>query len=153
MILRECYYVVYKTADYSDENKTKMHEDAYLNYTNALLVAQELTKCNDLAGEVSVIDGSTGEVLDTFDSNDATPAVEEKVEKPTTLDSNAFEDGLGGVWRKDEDEEDDLWSYDCSGISCNDCPYNLGRGPCYTDKLYIEDAMEIIDEAKMRIGK
>lgn len=151
MILRECYYVVYKTADYSNENKIKMREDAYLNYTNALLVAQELTKCNDLVGEVTVVDGSTGEVLDAFDSNDATPAVEEK---PTTFDSIAFEDGLGGVWRKDEDEEDDLWSYDCSGMSCNNCPYDFGGcEPCHTNHLSIADVKKVIDEAKMRIGK
>lgn len=153
MILKDCYYVRYRIADYSEEGKTEIHEDAYLNYTNALLVAQELTKCSDLVGSTTVIDGSTGEVLDEFDSNDATPAVEEKVVRPTTLDSIAFEDGLGGIWRKDADEEDDLWSYDCSGISCNNCPYNFGCGPCYSDKLHIEDAMKVIEEAKARIGK
>lgn len=65
---------------------------------------------------------------------------------------NLFEDGLGGTWRRD-DEEPELWSYDCGGVHCDDCPYNWGAGPCYTDRMHISDVKDLIAETKERMGR
>lgn len=68
-----------------------------------------------------------------------------------SVNNESFEDGFGGVWRKDEDDE--LWSYDCHGMGCNKCPYNYGRGSCHTSSLSLDDVKKLITETKERIGK
>jgi len=224
MVLKKCYYVVYRTADYSDENKTKVHEDAYFDYTNALLVAQELTKCLDIIGNTSVIDGFTGEVLDEFECDNIAASVAEKTKeeapsiiRETFKDKNggiwyltddgkwdyecanrdcldciyydksrccevvaplceedrnylielakeritkanklattndSFEDGLGGTWRKNK--EDELWNYDCSTMQCPECPYNCTYGSCGTNSLTLHEVEELIAGVQERIGK
>ena len=65
MILAKCYCVNYYVADFSAEGKSTHHEDFYQDYNNALLVAKELVKCLDVIDDVCVIDGLTGEILDT----------------------------------------------------------------------------------------
>lgn len=69
--------------------------------------------------------------------------------KLATID-DSFEDGFGGVWRKDEDE---LWYYNCCGVLCDDCPYYSDCKSCHTNKLSLDDAKKLITEAKERIGK
>ena len=68
MILSRCYYVSYSVADFSAKNEatTFHHEDMYQDYNNALLVAKELVKCLDIVDDVCVIDGLTGEILNTI---------------------------------------------------------------------------------------
>lgn len=106
MVLKECYYVCYRTVDYSEEGKTKTHEDAYLDYTNALLVAKELTKCLDLVGNISVIDGSTAEVLDEFESNETIASATEMAKEETIpVFKDIFEDENGGIWRLTDDDK------------------------------------------------
>ena len=223
MILAKCYYVNYYVADFSADGKSTHHEDFYQDYNNALLVAKELVKCLDVVDDVYVIDGLTGEILDTVskaapkedeiekdsipaftdtfeDKNGGTwqlmedgrwdydctdrncldcvycnndkrcdvvePLSEEdrnyqielasrrihtKTNENSTANDEPFEDGFGGMWYKDEDNE--LWTYDCGGISCYGCPYNIDRWDCHTSNLSLDDVKKCISEAKERIGK
>ncbi len=224
MILAKCYYVNYYVADFSADGKSTHHEDFYQDYNNALLVAKELVKCLDVIDDVYVIDGLTGEILntvskaapneneteedsiptftDTFeDKNGGTwqlmedgrwdydclgrvcsdcvyrnsdngrcdvvePLCEEdrnykielankrmraKTNENSTINNEPFEDGFGGIWYKNEDDE--LWTYDCGGISCYGCPYNIDRWDCHTSNLSLDDVKKCIAEAKKRIGK
>ena len=224
MILAKCYYVNYYVADFSAEGKSTHHEDAYQDCNNAILIAKELVKCLDVVDDVYVIDGLTGEVLntvskaapnendtekdsipiftDTFEdknggiwrrmedgrwdydctnfgcsdcaycNNDngrcnvvdplseedrnyqielANKRIHAKADKNDTISNEPFEDGFGGIWCKDEDNE--LWSYDCGGISCSKCPYNIDRWDCHTSNLSLDDVKKRIAETKERIGK
>ena len=223
MILSRCYYVNYYVADFSADGKSTHHEDFYQDYNNALLVANELAKCLDVVADVYVIDGLTGEILDTvskaapnendaeedsiptftdtfedknggiwrrmedgrwdYDCTDlycsdcvycnsdkrcgvveplseedrnyqielATKRMRAKTNENDAINSEPFEDGFGGIWCKDEDSE--LWTYDCGGISCYGCPYNIDRWDCHTSNLSLDDAKKRIAEAKERIGK
>ena len=224
MILAKCYYVNYYVADFSADGKSTHHEDFYQDYNNALLVAKELVKCLDIVDDVYVIDGLTGEILDTVskaapkedeiekdsipaftdtfeDKNGGTwqlmedgkwdydclgldcsdcvyrnsdngrcdvvePLCEEdrnyqielankrihtKTNENSTANDEPFEDGFGGTWYKNEDDE--LWTYDCGGISCYGCPYNIDRWDCHTTNLSLDDVKKCIAEAKERIGK
>lgn len=76
-----------------------------------------------------------------------------KADKNDAISNEPFEDGFGGIWYKDEDNE--LWSYDCGGLSCHDCPYDYdaGCGWCHTTNLSLDDVKKRIAEAKERIGK
>ena len=225
MILAKCYYVNYHVVDFSAEGKLTHHEDFYQDYNNALLVAKELVKCLDIVDDVYVIDGLTGEILNTVskaapkedgieDNNASAPAdifedknggiwrlmedgrwdydctnrncsdcvycnsdkrcgvveplseedrdyqielanerIRAKADKNDAISNEPFEDGFGGIWYKDEDNE--LWSYDCGGISCYECPYcyNIDSWDCYTSNLSLDDVKNCIAEAKERIGK
>ena len=224
MILAKCYYVNYHVADFSAKNnKPTHHEDMYQDYNNALLVAKELVKCLDIVDDVYVIDGLTGEILDTVfkaepnedeteEDNDSAPTdtfedknggiwrlnedgkwdydcsnfgcgdciycnsdnrcdvvdplceedrnyqielakerIRAKADENDAINNEPFEDGFGGIWYKDEDNK--LWSYDCGGISCYGCPYNIDRWDCHTSNLSLDDAKKRIAEAKERIGK
>lgn len=153
MVLKECYYVCYHVADFSKDGESTLHEDPYRIYSNALAVAKELTKCLDVVdGNVCIVSGLTGEVLVEFSADEAIASTAEENGNAAINDNNSFEDGLGGVWRRD-DEEPELWSYDCSGKSCNSCPYNWGAGPCYTEFLHADDVKDLIAEAKKQMGK
>lgn len=152
MILKECYYVCYYTADFSNDGKSTNHEDFYLIYSNALMAAKELTKCLDVVdGNVSIVSALTGEVLAEFSADEAISPTIEESNSPAAI-NNSFEDGLGGVWRRD-DKEPELWSYDCSGVHCNDCPYNWVIGPCCTDRRHISDVKNLIAKTKERMGR
>ena len=224
MILTKCYHVNYYVADFSADGKSTHHEDIYQDHNNALLVAKELVKCLDVVDDVYVIDGLTGELLDTvskaapneneaeddsiptfidtfedknggtwqlmedgkwdydctnFDCSDcvyrnsdngrcdvveplseedrdyqielANKRIHAKADKNDVINNEPFEDGFGGIWCKNEDDE--LWTYDCGGISCYGCPYNIDRWDCHTSNLSLDDAKKCIAEAKERIGK
>lgn len=223
MILAKCYYVNYYVADFSADGKSTHHEDIYQDHSNALLVAKELVKCLDVIDDVYVIDGLTGEILNTvskaapneneveedsiptftdtfvdknggiwrliedgrwdYDCTDrncldciycnsnkrcdvveplseedrnyqielAKERIHAKTNENGTISNEPFEDGFGGIWYKDEDNE--LWTYDCGGISCYGCPYNIDPWDCHTSDLSLDDAKKCIAEAKERIGK
>lgn len=152
MVLKECYYVCYRTVDYSEEGKTKTHEDAYLDYANALLVAKELTKCLDLVGNISVIDGSTAEVLDEFESNETIASATEMAKEETIpVFKDIFEDENGGIWRL---TDDDKWNYDCTGRICFGCVYCDTSNYCEVIKPMTEEERDIqIKSARKRMGK
>lgn len=83
----------------------------------------------------------------------ANERIHAKIDENDTINNEPFEDGFGGIWYKDEDNE--LWTYDCGGISCHECPYDYdaGCGWCHTTNLSLDDVKKRIAEAKERIGK
>lgn len=83
----------------------------------------------------------------------ANERIHAKIDENDTINNEPFEDGFGGIWYKDEDNE--LWTYDCGGISCHECPYDYdaGCGWCHTTNLSLDDVKKRISEAKERIGK
>lgn len=81
----------------------------------------------------------------------ANKRIHAKANENDAISNEPFEDGFGGIWYKDEDNE--LWTYDCGGISCYGCPYNIDRWDCHTSNLSLDDAKKRIAEAKERIGK
>lgn len=113
-----CYIVIYYVTDYPMGKEPVRHEDAYRNYDNALLVAKDLAKCLDIVDDVYVIDGLTGEVINTI-LKDA-PQEDKTEENDAPASTDTFDDGTGGVWRRANDGK---WSYDCAGFGCSDCAY------------------------------
>ena len=118
-----CYIVIYYVTDYPMGKEPVRHEDAYRNYDNALLVAKDLAKCLDIVDDVYVIDGLTGEVINTI-LKDA-PQEDKTEENDAPASTDTFDDGTGGVWRRANDGK---WSYDCAGFGCSGCAY------CGTDQ-------------------
>lgn len=118
-----CYIVIYYVTDFPMGEKPVRHEDAYRNYDNALLVAKDLAKCLDIVDDVYVIDGLTGEVINTI-LKDA-PQEDKTEENDAPASTDTFDDRTGGVWRRANDGK---WSYDCAGFGCSDCAY------CGTDQ-------------------
>lgn len=130
MMLTKCYYVVYHVADFAADGEFICHQDTYRDHNNALLVAKDLAKCLDVADNVFVIDGLTGEVLNTI-LKDAPQ--EDKVEEdgapadsvPTPMDT--YKDKNGDTWFRISDGR---WRIDCSNRHCADCPYYSEEGDC-----------------------
>ena len=118
-----CYIVIYYVTDYPMGKEPIRHEDAYRNYDNALLVAKDLAKCLDIVDDVYVIDGLTGEVINTI-LKDA-PQEDKTEENDAPASTDTFDDGTGGVWRRANDGK---LSYDCAGFGCSECAY------CGTDQ-------------------
>lgn len=119
MMLTKCYYVVYHVADFTADNESICHQDTYLDHNNALLVAKDLAKCLDVVDDVYVIDGLTGEVLNTI-LKDA-PADN----TPTPMDT--YKDKNGDTWFRISDGR---WRIDCSNRHCAGCPYYSEEGDC-----------------------
>ena len=81
----------------------------------------------------------------------ANERIRAKADENDVINTEPFEDGFGGIWYKNEDDE--LWTYDCGGISCYGCPYNVDRWDCHTTNLSLDDVKKRISETKERIGK
>lgn len=147
MILAKCYYVNYYVADFSAEGKSTHHEDFYQDYNNALLVAKELVKCLDIVDDVCVIDGLTGELLNTISK--AAPNENEAEEDSIPTFTDTFEDKNGGIWRLMENGK---WDYDCSDLCCSDCIYHNNDERCgVVEPLSEEDRNYQIELATKRM--
>ena len=148
MILAKCYYVNYHVADFSAKNnKPTHHEDMYQDYNNALLVAKELVKCLDIVDDVYVIDGLTGELLNTISKAAPNKNRAEEDSIPTFTDT--FVDKNGGIWRL---MEDGRWDYDCTDRCCSDCIYHNNVNRCdVVEPLSEEDRDHQIELASRRI--
>ena len=140
MMLTKCYYVVYHVADYAADNEFICHQDAYRDHNNALLVAKDLAKCLDVADNVFVIDGLTGEVLNTILKD--TPQEDKTEEDDTPADNtppsvNTYRDKDGNTWFRIGGGR---WIFDCANQHCSDCPYYdeecgcIVQEPLYDDK-------------------
>ena len=125
MILSRCYYVSYHVADFTAKGEPTYHEDAYQDCNNAMLVAKELVKCLDVVDDVYVIDGLTGEILDTVSK--AAPNGNEVEEDSIPTFTDTFEDKNGGIWRLLENGK---WDYDCTDLCCSDCIYHNNDERC-----------------------
>ena len=152
MMLTKCYYVVYHVADLSADNEFICHQDAYRDHNNALLVAKDLAKCLDVADNVFVIDGLTGEVLNTI-LKDAPQ--EDKAEEdgapadnvPTPMDT--YKDKNGDTWFRISDGR---WRIDCSNRHCADCPYYSEEGDCIVQEpLYDADRNYQVELAHLKM--
>lgn len=92
------------------------------------------------------------EIPDPLSEEDRNCQIELAKERMAKAYVNSFEDGFGGIWRCN-DNNSELWSYDCNEMHCDECAYNWGAGPCYTDFIHIDDVKKLIAEAKERMGK
>ena len=147
MILSRCYYVSYHVADFSAEGEPTFHEDVYQDCNNAMLVAKELVKCLDVVDDVYVIDGLTGEILDTVSK--AAPNENDAEEDSIPTFTDTFEDKNGGIWRR---MEDGRWDYDCTDLYCSDCIYHNNDERCgVAEPLSEEDRNYQIELASRRI--
>ena len=147
MILSRCYYVNYHVADFTAKGEPTYHEDAYQDCNNAMLVAKELVKCLDVVDDVYVIDGLTGEILDTVSKAAPNENRAEEDSIPTFTDT--FEDKNGGIWRL---MEDGRWDYDCTDRNCLDCIYCNSDKRCdVVEPLFEEDRDYQIELACRRI--
>lgn len=118
MMFTKCYCVVYHVADFAADNEIIYYQDAYRDHNNALLVAKDLAKCFDVVDDVYVIDGLTGEVLNTILKDEPQKDTTEEDDVPAFTEE--FDDGTGGMWRRANDGK---WEYDCTGFGCSDCAY------------------------------
>lgn len=152
MMLTKCYCVVYHVADFAADNEFISHQDAYRDHNNALLVAKDLAKCLDVVDDVYVIDGLTGEVLNTI-LKDAPQ--EDKTEEddapadntPTSVDT--YRDKNGDTWFRISDGR---WRIDCTNRRCADCPYYDEEGDCIVQEpLHDADRNYQVELARLRM--
>ena len=68
------------------------------------------------------------------------------------IKENSIKDARGGLWRRNEDNPE-LWSYDCNTTFCATCPNNHGGQPCHVNNLSLEEVKKLIVETKKRLGK
>lgn len=147
MILSKCFYVSYSVADFSADGEPTCYEDIYRDYNNAMLVAKELVKCLDVVDDVYVIDGLTGEILNTVSK--AAPNENEVEEDSIPTFTDTFEDKNGGIWRL---LEDGRWDYDCTDLCCSDCIYHNNDERCgVVEPLSEEDRNYQIELATKRM--
>lgn len=153
-----CYIVIYYVTDFPMGEKPVRHEDAYRNYDNALLVAKDLAKCLDVVDDVYVIDGLTGEVLNTIlkDAPQENKTEEDNAPTDNTEKNNApissgiFDDGTGGVWQLTVDNK---WDYQCLDLVCSDCAY-CDNSHCVVRSPVTEEERDIqIKSAKARMSE
>ena len=152
MMLTKCYYVVYHVADFSADDESISHQDAYRDHNNALLVAKDLAKCLDVADNVFVIDGLTGEVLNTIlkDAPQKDKAEEDGApadDASTPVDT--YKDKNGDTWFRISDGR---WRIDCSNRRCADCPYYSEEGDCIVQEpLHDADRNYQVELARLRM--
>lgn len=152
MMLTKCYYVVYHVADFAADNEFICHQDAYRSHDNALLVAKDLAKCLDVADNVFVIDGLTGEVLNTIlkDAPQEDKAEEDDAPADNTSDpADTYKDKNGDTWFRISDGR---WRIDCTNRHCADCPYYSEEGDCIVQEpLHDVDRNYQVELARLRM--
>lgn len=147
MMLTKCYYVVYHVADFAADGEFICHQDTYRDHNNALLVAKDLAKCFDVVDDVYVIDGLTGEVLNTILKDEPQKDITEKNDAPVFTEE--FDDGTGGMWRRANDGK---WEYDCTGFGCSDCAYCGANQLCMVRRSATTEDRDVqIESAKERM--
>lgn len=157
MMLTKCYYVIYHVADFTADNEFICHQDAYRDHNNALLVAKDLAKCLDIADNVFVIDGLTGEVLNTIlkdapqedkvEEDDAPADNTEKNNAPAPADT--YKDKNGDTWFRISDGR---WRLDCTNRHCADCPYYDEEGDCIVQEpLHDADRNYQVELARLKM--
>ena len=130
MMLTKCYCVVYHVADFSADGEFICRQDTYRDHNNALLVAKDLAKCLDVADNVFVIDGLTGEVLNTILKDAPQEGKTEEDDAPADNTSDpvdTYRDKNGDTWFRISDGR---WRIDCTNRHCADCPYFNEEGDC-----------------------
>ena len=158
MLFTKCYCVVYHVTDFAADGESVGHQDTYRDYNNALLVAKDLAKCLDVVDDVYVIDGLTGEVLNTILKDEPQKDTTEEDDVPTdnteknnaSISDGIFDDGTGGVWQLTVDNK---WDYQCLGLVCSDCAY-CDENHCFARNPMTEKERDnLIESAKARMKK
>lgn len=138
------FFVNYKFKILSgDEVEITHREMQCLSFDNAVAVAKQLKGCADVAGEILVINGLTGEIV--FELEDDDESVENSSIKASAVEnpSDEFIDAFGMRWTS-------AWSLDCDGISCSRCPY-YGHGLCdASDELCATERDALVRSAMHR---
>ena len=127
----------------------RLMEDGRWDYDCSNLGCGDCIYCNS-DNRCDVVDSLCEKDRD-YQIERANERIRVKADKNDVINNEPFEDGFGGIWCKNEDDE--LWTYDCGGISCYGCPYNIDRWDCHTTNLSLDDVKKCIAEAKERIGK
>lgn len=152
MMLTKCYYVVYHVADFAADGEFICHQDTYRDHNNALLVAKDLAKCLDVADNVFVIDGLTGEVLNTIlkDAPQEDKTEEDDAPADNTSDPvDTYRDKNGDTWFRISDGR---WRIDCTNRHCADCPYFSEEGDCIVQEpLHDADRNYQVELARQRM--
>lgn len=152
MMLTKCYYVVYHVADFAADGEFICHQDTYRDHNNALMVAKDLAKCLDVADNVFVIDGLTGEVLNTIlkDAPQEDKTEEDDAPADNTSDPvDTYRDKNGDTWFRISDGR---WRIDCSNRHCADCPYFSEEGDCIVQEpLHDADRNYQVELARQRM--
>ena len=155
MMLTKYYCVVYHVADFAADGEFICHQDTYRDHNNALLVAKDLAKCLDVVDDVFVIDGLTGEVLNTIlkDAPQEDKAEEDDApadNTPTSVDT--YRDKNGDTWFRISDGR---WRIDCTNRHCSNCAYHDDeRRLCFVNIPLTEEERDIqIKSAKARMKK
>lgn len=152
MMLTKCYYVVYHVADFAADGEFICHQDTYRDHNNALLVAKDLAKCLDVADNVFVIDGLTGEVLNTIlkDAPQEDKTEEDDAPADNTSDPvDIYKDKNGDTWFRISDGR---WRIDCTDRHCADCPYYSEEGDCIVQEpLHYADRNYQVELARLRM--
>lgn len=147
-MITTCYIVIYYVADFPTGDNPVRHEDAYRDHNNALLVAKDLAKCLDIVGDVYVIDGLTGEALNTILKDE--PQKDTAKEDDAPISDGIFDDGTGGVWQLTVDNK---WDYQCLGLACSDCAYG-DKSHCFVRSPLTEKERDnLIKSAKARMSE
>ena len=128
----------------------QLMEDGKWDYDCLDLCCSDCVYCNSDNGRCDVVEPLCEEDRN-YKIELANKRIRAKTNENGTINNEPFEDGFGGIWCKNEDNE--LWTYDCGGISCYECPYNIDRWDCHTTNLSLDDVKKCIAEAKERIGK
>lgn len=152
MMLTKCYCVVYHVADFAADNEFICHQDAYRDHNNALLVAKDLAKCFDVVDDVYVIDGLTGEVLNTILKDAPQEDKAEEDDAPadnTSTPVDTYRDKNGDTWFRISDGR---WRIDCTNRHCADCPYYSEEGDCIVQEpLHDADRNYQVELARLRM--
>lgn len=152
MMFTKYYCVVYHVADFAADGEFICHQDTYRDHNNALLVAKDLAKCLDVADNVFVIDGLTGEVLNTIlkDAPQEDKAEEDDAPADNTSDPvDTYRDKNGDIWFRIDDGR---WRIDCTNRHCADCPYYSEEGDCIVQEpLHDADRNYQVELARLRM--
>lgn len=152
MMFTKCYCVVYHVADFAADGEFICHQDTYRDHNNALLVAKDLAKCLDVVDDVYVIDGLTGEVLNTILKDAPQEDKTEEDDAPTDNTSDpvdTYRDKNGDTWFRISDGR---WRIDCTDRHCADCPYYSEEGDCIVQEpLHDADRNYQVELARLKM--
>ena len=138
------YVASYATQNYLLDDDYTSHEYYFADYFNAVHFARDIAKCEDVVGDIKILNSATGEVQIEIEASGAVrkSAPTEIEEEPDT--DNVFIDKFGYTWKK---QCEGRWSVNCTGINCRDCLYNQDAGDCKTDYLTLEEVCARITKA------
>ena len=140
------------TDTFEDKNggTWQLMEDGKWDYDCLGLDCSDCIYCNSDNGRCDVVEPLCEEDRN-YKIELANKRIHAKTNENGTINNERFEDGFGGIWYKNEDNE--LWTYNCGKMSCCQCPYDAGCKFCNTTNLSLNDVKKCIAEAKERIGK